>query len=76
MYSAFRPSHSEDESVRRRRAQEAFIARALRSSEDAQRTGIYHSAEAVHAELQRRLDDRRRAFEGSVSGSSSRRPAP
>jgi catechol-2,3-dioxygenase len=36
----------------------------LRSREDAQRTGIYHSAESVHSELQRRLDARRKSVLG------------
>ena len=40
--------------------QDAFLARGLRSAEDTKRTGIYHAAEAVHDELARRLDARRR----------------
>ena len=48
------------ETIRRRRAQAEFIARGLRSREDAERTGAYHSAESVHSELQRRLDARRK----------------
>ena len=51
-------------SVERRRVQAEFIARGLRSREDAQRTGIYHSAESVHSELQRRLDARRKSVLG------------
>ena len=50
------------ETIRRRRAQEEFIARGLRSREDAHRSGIYHSAESVHSELQRRLDARRKSL--------------
>jgi hypothetical protein len=52
------------ETIRRRRVQEEFIARGLRSREDAERTGIYHSAKSVHAELQRRLDARRKSVLG------------
>lgn len=47
------------ETIQRRRAQEEFIAWGLRSREDADRTGTYHSAESVHSELQRGLDARR-----------------
>ena len=50
--------------IQRRRAQDEFIARGLRSAEEAQRTGVYHSAADVHDELQRRLDDRRRRVLG------------
>ena len=52
------------ETIQRRRVQEEFIARGLRSREDAQRTEIYHSAESVHSELQRRLDARRKLVLG------------
>ena len=52
------------ETIQRRRVQEEFIARGLRSREDAQRTGIYHSAQSVHSELQRRLDARRKSVLG------------
>ncbi len=55
---------SNRETIRRRRVQDQFIARGLRSREDAERAGIYHSAETVHAELQRRLDARRRSVLG------------
>jgi hypothetical protein len=48
------------ETVRRRRAQDEFIARGLRASEEAKRTGIYYSAKEVHDELRRRLDARRK----------------
>ena len=52
------------EAIQRRRVQQEFITRGLRSSEDAQRTGILHSADSVHAELQRRLDERRKSILG------------
>ena len=52
------------ETIQRRRVQEEFIARGLRSRKDAERTGVYHSAESVHSELQRRLDARRKAVLG------------
>jgi hypothetical protein len=48
------------EVIHRRQAQEEFFARGLRSSDDAKRTGLYHSAQDVHSELQRRLDARRK----------------
>ena len=47
------------ETIQRRRMHEGFIARGLRSREDAVQTGIHHSAESVHSELQQRLDARR-----------------
>ena len=52
------------ETIHRRRAQGEFLARGLRSSEEAKRTGIYHAAPKVHAELQERLDARRKAVLG------------
>ena len=52
------------ETIQRRRVQEEFIARGLRSREDAERSGIYHAAEAVQVELQRRLDARRKSVLG------------
>lgn len=61
---AFRPPHFEDDSVKRLRAQEEFIARGLLSREDARRTGKYHRAATVHDELQQRLDARRKAVVG------------
>jgi hypothetical protein len=61
---ASRPPYFEDDSVKRRRVQEEFIARGLRSREDARRTGKYHRAEGVHHELQQRLDARRKAVVG------------
>ena len=64
MDSASLSPHFEDDTATRRRAQEVFIARALRSSDDARRTSSYHSAEAVHAKLQQLLDARRMAVLG------------
>jgi len=52
------------ETIHRRRIQAEFVARGLASSEDARRTGIYHSTAAVHGELQRRLDARRKQVLG------------
>ena len=52
------------ETIQSRRVQEEFIARGLRSRKDAERTGVYHSAESVHSELQRRLNTRRKAVLG------------
>ena len=52
------------ETIHRRRVQNEFLARGLRSSEDAKRTGIYHAAIEVHTELQRRLDTRRKQMLG------------
>jgi hypothetical protein len=52
------------EIILRRRTQDAFVARGLRSKEDAQRTGIYHAAASVHGELQTRLDARRKQVLG------------
>ena len=48
------------DTIQRRRVQDEFLARGLRSSDDAKRTGIYHPAAEVHAELQQRLDARRK----------------
>jgi len=52
------------ETIHRRRVQAEFLARGLQSSEDAKRTGVYHPAAAVHGELQRRLDARRKQVLG------------
>lgn len=52
------------DTIHRRRIQDEFLARGLRSSEDAKSSGVYHSAKAVHAELQQRLDDRRKQVLG------------
>ena len=43
-------------SVERRRVQAEFIARGLRSRDEARRTGDYVDAEVVHADLQRKLE--------------------
>ena len=48
------------ETIHRRRVQAEFLARGLKSSEEAKRTGVYHPVAAVHGELQRRLDARRK----------------
>ena len=52
------------EAIQRRRVQAEFLARGLRSAEDARRTGVYHPAGEVHAEMQRRLDARRKQVLG------------
>ena len=52
------------EAIQRRRTQQEFIARGLLSRDEADRTGIDHTAESVHAELQRRLDARRKSVLG------------
>jgi len=52
------------ETIQRRRQQEEFIARGLRTREESQRTGITYAAEAFHSELQRRLDARRKSLLG------------
>ena len=52
------------EAIHRRQVQAEFLARGLRSGEDAKRTGVYHSAEDVHSELRRRLDARRKQVLG------------
>ncbi|MCX2860967.1 prevent-host-death protein [Paucibacter sp. PLA-PC-4] len=52
------------EAIHRRRAQDEFIARGLRSSEETRRSGEYHSADSVIAELQDMLDERRKKVIG------------
>lgn len=52
------------ETIQRRRLQSEFLARGLQSSDDAKRTAIYHPAAAVHRELQKRLDARRKKVLG------------
>lgn len=52
------------EMIQRRRAQDEFLARGLASSTQAQSTGAYYTAQSVHAELQQRLDLRRKAVLG------------
>ena len=43
--------------VMRRKHQAEFIARGLAARDDAKRTGVYYSAEEVHAELRAMLDE-------------------
>ncbi|WP_047787405.1 YlcI/YnfO family protein [Variovorax paradoxus] len=52
------------EAIQRRQVQADFLARGLRASQEARRTGVYHSAAAVHGELQARLDARRKQVLG------------
>lgn len=52
------------ETIHRRQAQAEFQARGLKSGNDARCTGVYHEAAAVHEELQRRLDARRKRVLG------------
>ncbi len=48
------------ETIHRRRVQAEFIARGLRSSKEAERTGVYFPAAEVHMEMRARIDDRRK----------------
>lgn len=43
------------ETIERRRARSEFIARGLLSRDQAKRSGVYHSADSVHAELRKLL---------------------
>lgn len=52
------------ETIQRRRVQDEFLRRGLESRDDAQKTGVYHAAKAVHEELQQRLDARRKQVLG------------
>jgi hypothetical protein len=52
------------ETIMRRRTQDEFMARGLRSGQHAKQTGVYHSAESVHGDLQQRLDARRKQVPG------------
>lgn len=52
------------ETIQRRQVQAEFLARGLQSRDSAMRTGIYHPAAEVHAELQCRLDARRKQVLG------------
>jgi hypothetical protein len=52
------------ETIHRRKVQAEFVARGLQSIEEARRTGVFHAAAAVHAELQTRLDARRQKVLG------------
>jgi hypothetical protein len=44
------------ETIERRRIRAEFIARGLASRDDAKRTGVYYSADDVHASLRKSLD--------------------
>lgn len=52
------------ETIHRRRVQDEFLARGLRSVAHAKQTGSYHPATDVHSEMQRRLDVRRKKVLG------------
>jgi hypothetical protein len=52
------------ELIHRRRSQAEFIARGLESARQAQSSGVYHPASAVHAELQAALNRRKRQLAG------------
>jgi hypothetical protein len=52
------------ESVERRRTRAEFIARGLASRGEAQRTGVYFSAQSVHAELRTMLATARKRVRG------------
>ena len=52
------------ETIARRRTQAEFLARGLRAGQDAQQSGIYHAAEAVHDDLAQRLHVRRKQVLG------------
>jgi len=52
------------ETIQRRRIHDEFVARGLRASEEARRTGVYHPAGEVHQALQQRLDARRKRVLG------------
>ncbi|MDM0116609.1 YlcI/YnfO family protein [Variovorax sp. J22R133] len=52
------------DTIHRRQVETEFLARGLASSEDAKRTGVYHTATSVHEELQQRHNARRRKVAG------------
>jgi hypothetical protein len=52
------------ETVHRRKVQTEFLTRGVKSSEGSKLTGSYYSATAVHGELQRRLNARRKLVLG------------
>jgi len=52
------------ETIQRRRMQEAFVARGLRSRDELEKTGASYAAHDVHTELQQRLDARRKSVLG------------
>src|SRR2546430_1779892 len=61
--------------ISHRAAEDEFIARGLRSAEDARRSGVYHSADEVLAEMKKRLAGARSAARkrGSRPAASRRR---
>lgn len=52
------------ETIERRNAQAEFLARGLQAREQARSSGSYHAADAVHRELRKRLDARRKQVLG------------
>jgi 4'-phosphopantetheinyl transferase EntD len=52
------------ETVERRRMRAEFIARGLAARDEARRTGVYHSAQAVHGELRAMLAKARKRVPG------------
>lgn len=50
------------ESIERRRARAEFVARGLASRDEARSSGVYFTADAVHAELGSRLEQARAAL--------------
>jgi hypothetical protein len=52
------------ETIQRRVAQSEFVARGLRARDSARESGTYHAASEVHAELQQRLDAKRKEVLG------------
>ena len=52
------------ETVERRRSRAEFIARGLASRDAARRTGVYFSAQSVHAELRTMLAKARKRVSG------------
>jgi hypothetical protein len=52
------------ETVERRRTRAEFIARGLASRDEAQRTGVYFSAQSVHDELRTMLAKARKRVHG------------
>lgn len=54
------------ESIERRRTRAEFIARGLASRDEARRTGVYYSADQVHAELAESLRRARAKLAGKA----------
>jgi hypothetical protein len=52
------------ETIQRRRMQEAFVSRGLRSRDELEKTSVSYAAQDVHTELQQRLDARRKSVLG------------